>query len=208
MSETKFKTFKDLKRLNNSSQNTSLPDTKSRSTSISSNTSISSIPETKINPSRITAKKNTSPVAPDKDFQKVPNSVTREAVPAGFFRGKSKQVWDYLWSVSRGAIKPSRNVHRTRKQIKEGAGLGSMVTVDAAIQHLQTIGLIKVGQAIGSYSGNSYEIFSPEEVQQGYPSISSISSISSYTSLTQKVDILDILESGISSISKICIGLV
>jgi hypothetical protein len=213
MSETKFKTFKDLKSLNNSSppvnnsspnetttsisslpSNTSLPSNSSKS----STSSISSESKTKPAIQKTGNKKKNLPISPEKDFQKVPNSVTREAVPAGFFRGKSKQVWDYLWSVSRGAIKPSRTVNRTRKQIKDGAGLGSMVTVDAAIQHLQSIGLIKVNQSIGSYSGNEYEIFSPEEVQDRYSSIPSISNISSNTSLAQKVDILDAPESGIS----------
>jgi hypothetical protein len=204
MTETKFKTFKDLKSLNNSSQTANTPDSHQTTPSISSTPSnastsrTSSIAKSKTEFSQTHTKKKTLPVSPDKDFQKVPNSVIREALAAGFFRGKSKQVWDYLWSVSRGAINPSRTVHRTRKQIKDGAGLGSMVTVDAAIQHLQAVGLIKVSQAIGSYSGNAYEIFSPEEVQDSYPSISSISGIASYTSLTQKVDILDTPENGIS----------
>jgi endonuclease III-like uncharacterized protein len=210
MSETKFKTFKDLKSLNNSSPLVNNSSSNEAITSISSlpskpsiprNTSISSTPSTPKTKSvapKTRDKKKDLPISPERDFQKVPNSVTREAVPAGFFRGKSKQVWDYLWSISRGAIKPSRTVSRTRKQIKDGAGLGSMVTVDAAIQHLQSIGLIKVNQSIGSYSGNEYEIFSPEEVQDSYSSIPSISNISSNTSLAQKVDILDAPESGIS----------
>lgn len=219
MSEIKFKTFKDLKSLGNSSGSikSSIPEPKSgvvstpstaSSTSIPSTTSLpstaslsSTTSTTKIKPipSKKENKKSNSPVSPDRDFQKVPNSVTREAVPAGFFRGKSKQVWDYLWSVSRGAVTPSRTINRTRKQIKDGAGLGSMVTVDAAIDHLQTIRLIQVKQSVGSYSGNEYEVFSPEEIQDGY---TSISSISSNTSLTQKVDILDIPESSISSITQ------
>jgi hypothetical protein len=210
MSETKFKTFKDLKSLNNSSPSVKSSDSIESNTSIASKSiapsntsspsisSIPSTPKTKDISKNTGNKKKTLPISPERDFQKVPNSVTREAVPAGFFRGKSKQVWDYLWSVSRGDIKPSRTVNRTRKQIKDGAGLGSMVTVDAAIQHLQLIGLIKVNQSIGSYSGNEYEIFSPEEVQNGYSSIPRIASISSNTSLAQKMDILDTPESSIS----------
>ncbi|MGC2239187.1 MAG: hypothetical protein WA584_23730 [Pyrinomonadaceae bacterium] len=204
MSEIKFKTFKDLKSLSNSTINP-----KSTNTSISSNTStpsissITSIPnqsdKSEIKSYSQKNKKSSLPISPNRDYQKVPNSVTREAIPAGFFRGKSKQVWDYLWSISRGAIIPTRTVSRSRKQIKDGAGLGSLVTVDAAIEHLQAIRLIEVRQSIGSYSGNEYEIFSPEEVQDRYTSISSISST---TSLTQKVDILDIPENSISSITQ------
>src|ERR1044072_796483 len=141
------------------------------------------------------AKKNIS-VAPERDFQRVPNSVTRQALPNGLFKGKSKQVWDYLWSVSRGAINPVRIIKKSRREIKVGTGIGSMVTVDAAITHLAEIGLLQVLPSIGSLSGNAYEIFTPEEIGVSSPSISSISST---TSPTQKVDILDIPESSISS---------
>ncbi len=213
MGETpKFKTFRDLRSL--SSGNTSI----SSSTSTSSRTENSaeiiketsaaveksssqnvSKPKLKAKPSEHKKHSNT-PVSPEKDFQKVPNSITRFALPDKFFRGKSKQVWDYLWSVSRGAIFPSRTVNATRSEIKDKAGLGSMVTVDASIEHLQKVGLINVSKvSVGSSRGNEYEVFSPEEAQGRY---TSISSISSYTSLTHKPDILDILESGISSISQ------
>lgn len=135
-------------------------------------------------------------IAPEKDFQRVPNSVVRNAIPEGIFRGKSKQVWDYLWSISRGSIIPVRQVRRSRREIQKGSGLGSMVTVDAAIEHLQAVGLIKVHPAIGSLQGNLYEVFTPEEVNPRYTSTSSTSST---TSLTQKVVHLDVLESSTSS---------
>lgn len=192
MSETsKFKTFRDLKsvpktldqRTTSVSSSSSLPSTAS-SSSLSSNTSIS-IP-----------KRNHSDISPIRDFQKVPNSIPRNL---NLFRGKSKQVWDYLWSVSRGAINPSRTIRKSRKEIKEHTKLGSMVTVDAAIEHLESVGLLQVIPNIGSLGGNEYEIFTPEEI---FPS-TSISSIASSTSLTQKVDDLDELESSTSSITQI-----
>jgi hypothetical protein len=74
----------------------------------------------------------------------VPNSVTREAMPQGLFRGKSKQVYDYLYHQTRGAMTPKRSVRKSRKEILKGSGLGSMVTVDAAIDHLRTVGLLAV----------------------------------------------------------------
>src|SRR5215213_2087772 len=95
---------------------------------------------------RTTSKPRTSStgIAPERDFQRVPNSITKQAIPSGVFRGKSKQVWDYLWSISRGAIIPTRTVRKSRKEIKAGAGLGSMVTLDAAIDHLEQVGLISI----------------------------------------------------------------
>lgn len=62
-----------------------------------------------------------------------------------------------------------------------------MVTVDASIEHLVRGGLLKVQRAIGSYNGNEYEIFTPEEVQI---IDSTFTSISSNTSPIQKVVML------------------
>lgn len=142
------------------------------------------------------SEKQQSPVAPERDFQRVPNSVTRKAIPEGLFRGKSKQVWDYLWSITRGAIVPVRSTRKSRREIKAGAGLGSMVTVDAALEHLESVGLIAIKPAVGSLTGNEYEVFTPDET---YTSTSSTSSSSSSSRITQKVDVLDVLDSSTSS---------
>lgn len=193
----KFKTFRDLRSLpaapakeipTSSTSDTSSP-------SISSNTSITSTSK-KVR-REVVALDEVSPV---RDFQKVPNSVTREFMPQGIFRGKSKQVWDYLWSVSRGAINPTRLVRKSRKEIKEGSGLGSMVTVDAAIEHLIQFNLLKVVRSVGSLRGNGYEIFTPEEVGN---SSTSISSISSSTSPIQNLVELVLPESSNTSITQI-----
>ncbi len=162
---------------------------------ISSNTSITEIPiRSEIGASRqVSAEKPKRPaVAPERDFQRIPNSITRKAIPQGVFRGKSKQVWDYLWSVTRGAIVPVTSTRKSRREIKAGSGLGSMVTVDASLEHLENVGLIAVRPAVGSLSGNEYEVFTPDEA---YTSISSISSTPSSTRITQKLDELDVPES-------------
>ena len=74
-----------------------------------------------------------------------------------------------------------------------------MVTVDAAIDHLIKVGLLSVKPAIGSLSGNEYEIFAPDEVALQNTRYTSTSSISSSASPTQKMDDLDIPEISISS---------
>src|SRR5215207_4943066 len=163
--------------------------------SLSSTTSTSSTGDREPRPRQDSQQKQRkSSVAPESDFQRVPNSVTRRAIPEGLFRGKSKQVWDYLWSVTRGAVVPTRSTRKSRREIKSGSGLGSMVTVDAALEHLENVGLIAVKLAIGSLIGNEYEVFTPEETS---------TSISSSTRITQKVDILDILDSSISSTTQL-----
>src|SRR5215213_8141207 len=159
MAEIKqFKTFRDLKEIS-----------KGAAPSTSSTPSSSSIPSntSKSSPTESHSKTNTpnkTEVSPIRDYQKIPNSITREAVPAGMFRGKSKLVYDMLWSKSRGKINPSRTVKISRREIKKETAIGSMVTVDAALNHLQSIGLIQVVRNVGSLTGNQYEIFAPDEL--------------------------------------------
>jgi hypothetical protein len=180
----KYATFRDLRSV---STPTPTPENSPPSTSsIASTTRIPSKPRT-----------SSTGIAPERDFQRVPNSITKHAIPSGVFRGKSKQVWDYLWSISRGAIVPTRTVRKSRKEIKAGAGLGSMVTLDAAIDHLEQVGLISIKASVGSLLGNQYEVFTPEEAYTRIPSISSTSSP------TQNLDNLDILDSGTTSTTQV-----
>jgi hypothetical protein len=184
MSEPKYKTFRDLRSVSKESVKEETPSTLS-TPSTPSKPSISSTPSKPRTPS--------TAIAPERDFQRVPNSVTREAMPQGLFRGKSKQVYDYLYHQTRGAMTPKRSVRKSRKEILRGSGLGSMVTVDAAIDHLRTVGLLAVRPAVGSLIGNEYEVFTPEETTTRIPSTTST------TSLTQKVDNLVVPESGSTS---------
>lgn len=201
--EKKYITFKDLRTVANKTEKDSSSPSIPSTSSISSNTRTSSTPSISSKASVNKSKKAQTEsklsnrqdqgVAPERDFQRVPNSITRRAMPEGIFRGKSKQIWDYLWSVSRGAILPSRTVRKSRREIKAGSGLGSMVTVDAALEHLQNMGLIAIKPSIGSLIGNEYEVFTPEEAYTRTPSISSI------TSLTQNLVDLDVPDSGNTS---------
>jgi hypothetical protein len=162
-----------------------------------SSTSISSIGrevESEIQEVAFVERQKKPSVAPERDFQRIPNSITRKAIPEGVFRGKSKQVWDYLWSVTRGAIVPVHSTRKSRREIKAGSGLGSMVTVDAGLEHLERVGLIAVKPAVGSLVGNEYQVFTPDEAY---------SSTSSTSRITQKVDVLDVLESSTSSITQL-----
>jgi hypothetical protein len=204
--EKKYITFKDLRTVANKPENQpttpSIPSTSSisSSSSLPSNTRTTSTPVHSIEikngqsiPELKPAGRSSQGVAPERDFQRVPNSITRRAMPDGLFRGKSKQVWDYLWSVSRGAILLSRTIRKSRREIKAGSGLGSMVTVDAALEHLQNVGLIAIKPSVGSLVGNEYEVFTPEEASTRTPSTSSTSS-----PIQNMVD-LDVLDSSSTS---------
>jgi len=187
MSENKYKTFRDLRSISKAPPKEETP-------APTPTTSISSTPRIPSKPRTTSISRTTStPIAPERDFQRVPNSVTREAMPQGLFRGKSKQVYDYLYHQTRGAMTPKRSVRKSRKEILKGSGLGSMVTVDAAVEHLRRVGLVEVRAAVGSLNGNEYEVFTPEESSTRSPSSTS------RTSLTQNLVNLDVPESGSTS---------
>lgn len=142
-------------------------------------------------PSRSSPASQTSqtPVAPTRDFHKVPNSIPREAVPGGLFKGKSKQLWDCLYQMTRGAIVPVRSVRISRPKLMKKAGIGARVTFETNINHLISVGLISVRQIVGEHEGNEYEVFTLEEI-----SMPSHTSQGSQTRYAQKVDGLVRLE--------------
>jgi hypothetical protein len=103
------------------------------------------------------------PVAPARDYMKVANSIHREAVPAGLFKGKSKLIYDYLYSRTRGAVVPVRSVQVSRREIMDKAGIGSDKTIRENLLHLRSVGLISWGGSIGAQGGNVYTVYLPEE---------------------------------------------
>jgi hypothetical protein len=104
------------------------------------------------------------PISPERDFTKTPNSIGRHVMAKGLFKGKSKQIYDYLWTASRGSITPVRTLRKTHGEIQEGSGIGSLNTIKNGLKYLQQIGLINKTSAVGEASGNIYEIFTPEEI--------------------------------------------
>jgi hypothetical protein len=133
------------------------------------------------------------PVSPERDYTKVANSIRREAVPAGLFKGKSKQLYDALYGITRGAIVPKRKVRISRPRLMKLAHIGARVTFDANVEHLRSVGLVAVTVLAGEHEGNEYEVFIPEDLSM--TSQTSQSSHTSQTSHAQKVDRLVGLES-------------
>jgi hypothetical protein len=119
------------------------------------------------------------PVAPQRDFTKTPNSIVRDVLPGGHFKGKSKQLYDCLFALTRGAIVPARKVRISRPKLMSKAHIGSRVTFEANVAHLKSVGLIRVTNITGEHEGNEYEVFLPEEI-----SMTSQTSQPSMTSLT------------------------
>jgi hypothetical protein len=112
---------------------------------------------------------------------KVANSINRIAIPAGAFTGKSKQLYDTLYSLTRGAISPARTVRISRPKLMKRAHIGSRVTFDANVARLISVGLIGVKQIPGEHEGNEYTVYLPEEVDLNSPAPTSQTSHSSQT---------------------------
>jgi hypothetical protein len=118
----------------------------------------------KISRPKSKSKGQTKNAAPARDFTRVANSIVREAVAGGQFKGKSKQLYDYLYSQTRGYITPRYTARLTRTQIMAGAGIGSINTFMSHLAHLKEKGLLKVQFINGSQGGNYYTIYLPEEI--------------------------------------------
>ena len=103
-------------------------------------------------------------ISPERDFAKVANSIVRDAVAGGHFTGKSKQLYDYLYSRTRAAIVPTRSVEITKPQLMKGSGIGSERTLLKNLNHLGSIGLIQIEHTDGKHVGNKYIVLLPEEV--------------------------------------------
>jgi hypothetical protein len=136
-----------------------------------------------------------APAAPTRDFQKVANSITRVAVPAGVFKGKCKQLYDYLYSKTRGAVVPSKEVRLTRREIMRGSDIGSTKTLFLNLRHLRDSGLVTWDERVGPHEGNVYTVHLPEEVDTA----STQSTLSTLSTSRQKVDRVLRVESTLST---------
>lgn len=108
-----------------------------------------------------------APVAPDRDFNRRPNSLERDALPAGLFPGTSKKLYDALFLRTRGAHKPTRTIKATRTELMKWSGIGSRNTFLAHMRHLTKVGLIIRHFEVGDNHGAIYEICIPEEIDLG-----------------------------------------
>jgi hypothetical protein len=102
------------------------------------------------------------PVAPERDFVRVPNSVVRDALTAGLFKGESKKTYDALYQRTRGGIVPRRSIRATLAEVMAWSNV-SHNTLKAHLRHLTSVGLLKVHYVRGDNTGAEYEILTPEE---------------------------------------------
>lgn len=118
-------------------------------------------------PATPSTRQNKASVAPERDYTRVANSIVRQAVPSGLFGeqgGKSKELYDTLYTLTRGAIVPRRKIRIPKEQLMKKAGIGSEVTLRKNLGRLRAAKLITESVVPGAHGGNEYEIFLPEEV--------------------------------------------
>ncbi len=114
------------------------------------------------------AENGLQPIAPEKDYSKLPNSIKR-AVEQGKFPGSSLAIYLYLYSLTRGSIKPKRSVRVSKPNLKVGSNLRADKTLLRYIDHLERIGFIRKTIFNGDHEGNQYEVFLPEEIKSNLP---------------------------------------
>lgn len=102
------------------------------------------------------------PIAPERNFSRVPNSIALSAIPSGLFRGESKKLYDALYQRTRGAVVPRRAIRATQSELMGWANI-SLNTLKAHVRHLSSVGLLKVHYRRGESTGADYEIFTLED---------------------------------------------
>lgn len=121
-------------------------------------------PATRSSPAGVTRPSTVEDISPKRDFTKTANSIVREALSRGLFRGKSRDIYDYLYSKTRGAIVPRLSALLTSTEIMRGANIGSDHTLRDNLRHLQLVGLVDRKINSGAQDGNEYFVYLPEEV--------------------------------------------
>jgi hypothetical protein len=137
------------------------------------------------------------PISPEKDFAKVANSIVRDGVAQGLFIGKSKQIYDFLYLQTRGAIQPKRSFRITKTRLMRASDVGSERTLLKNLAHLRAVGFIKITEFDGQHGGNEYEVLLPEESHPTPPTARQS------PNPLQKVGTLPPVESGVGGVSQI-----
>jgi len=105
-----------------------------------------------------------SPIAATRDFNRRPNSIDRDALPAGLFPGTSQKLYNALFLKTRGAIIPVRTIQATKRELMEWSHIRSKNTIAVNLKLLCTIGWIKAHHEAGNHEGSTYEVLTFEEL--------------------------------------------
>lgn len=116
-----------------------------------------------------------------------PRRQSRQLAGAGHpIKGSTLTVWLYLRSVAFKTNPPLKEFQVSRREIKQGAGIGSFNTIDEAVSALESFGLLLRHLEPGSNDGHYYELLTFDE----YP-VPVVSTKTVITTLRQLADGLE-----------------
>lgn len=89
--------------------------------------------------------------------------VTRSNGHNSVLKGSTLAVWHYLLSVANRTEPPTRRFQVSRKEVQDGARIGSLNTVDSALEDLESYNLLNRYSSPGDNEGQIYEMLTLEE---------------------------------------------
>lgn len=78
-------------------------------------------------------------------------------------KGSTLAVWRFLLTNANRTDPPTRRFQVSRKEIQEGARIGSLNTVDNALEELESYNLLSRYSSPGANEGQIYELLTLEE---------------------------------------------
>ncbi len=78
-------------------------------------------------------------------------------------KGSAYALWRFLIKTANKSAPPTVKFQISRREIQKGAGIGSLNTVDDALEHLESLGLVLRHPAPGSNEGYVYELLTLDE---------------------------------------------
>ena len=116
-----------------------------------------------------------------------PPKPSSQAANAGApIRGSARTVWLYLRSVALRTNPPTLRFQVSRREIKQGTGIGSYNTIDDAVAALESFCLLIRHLEPGSNEGHQYELLSLEE--NPAPAITAASVVATLRQLADSVE--------------------
>jgi hypothetical protein len=86
--------------------------------------------------------------------------------PSGYnsvIKGSTHAVWRFLLEVANRTDPPTRRFQVSRKEIQDGARIGSLNTVDNALEELESYNLLSRYRLPGDNEGQIYELLTLED---------------------------------------------
>jgi hypothetical protein len=78
-------------------------------------------------------------------------------------KGSAYAVWRFLIKISNQTTPPTVKFQVSRREIQKGTGIGSLNTVDDALEHLESFGLLQRYFLPGANEGQIYELLTLDE---------------------------------------------